>query len=506
MKTGHDTTTKQKRVAVIHPLESELLLDLVSGSCYMPRLGTISVATCIRNAGYETLLFCEHNGIRIDWDFVAKADYVCFSLMSFNSHRGYRLAQQVRELTSAPIIFGGSHPSSLPHESIEHCDYVVRNEGEASITELLQTLDEGGSPEHVAGIGYRKNGEFILNEPRNFIRELDWCIDYSVMADYKQPSMIQQALSALGWTSRKFYIPVIQTSRGCPRNCKFCFGKRELGRNHRKRQIENVVEEVDWISKNITMPHVMIVDNDFTVNKKHAIRMLTAIKENVSRKLYFTLFSRVEAAHDEEFVRQLKELQVYCVMLGLESINERTLTLYGKQQGNAQMDRAIQNFKNAGIEISAFFVLGADTDTVETVRETVRYAVDHNFMQACFFILYDFPNQAERFGEYQIIENRHFIHRDWRFYNSNFAIHFPKQIKPSTLQKEIIRAYETFYPLKKAFSGTVGIRRASLKLTKTMQQYVPILKELEEGLYDEHENRIEEKFLVDRPLIDHLPL
>jgi len=496
---AHANKKALKKVAIIHPLESDLQLDLISGSMYMPRLGTISIATCIRNAGYETLLFCEHNGVEIDWDFVKSADYVCFSLMSFNSARGYKLAARVREMTSAPVIFGGSHVSSLPHESSEHCDYVVRNEGETSIVELLKVLDEGGSLETVAGVGYKKNGQLILNEPRKFIRDLDWEVDYTLMPGYKRPGLISSLLSGLGFSNKKLYHPVVQTSRGCPRNCTFCFGKRELGRSYRKREITNIVKEVEWISKNIAVPNIMIVDNDFCVNKKHTLRVLNAVKENISRPLRFTVFSRVETGHDEEFVSQLKKLQVYNVMLGLESINESTLSLYNKEQGNAEMEKAIRSFQKAKINVTAFFVLGADTDTLETVRETIRYALKFKFMMSCFFILYDFPNQFERFGEYQMIDNRYFIHKDWRFFNSNFAIHFPKKIKPSSLQKEIIKAYKTYYNIKRFVWSHMNMtsfvaRRSALKLVKTMEKYVVLLEELEDGFYDENENRIEEKF------------
>ncbi|MHC4179346.1 MAG: cobalamin-dependent protein, partial [Planctomycetota bacterium] len=144
-----------KRIAIISPLEEHPPLEGFSRIVNLPRYGTTCIATVLRDAGYEVRAFSEFVRCEVDWDYVFSADYVCFSLLSFCSHRGYDMADRIRTKTSVPIVFGGSHPSVLPTDCLGHCDYVVRNEGEGTILELLGALERGAGVEDILGISYR---------------------------------------------------------------------------------------------------------------------------------------------------------------------------------------------------------------------------------------------------------------------------------------------------------------------------------------------------------------
>lgn len=490
-----------KKVTVITPLESEYQLDLMSGTMYITRYGTVSVATAIRDAGYDVKLFCEISGGKIDWDFVKSSDYVCFSLMSFNSHHGYRLAQKARSLTKAPIIFGGSHPSVLPQECLEYSDYVVINEGEQTVVDLLRSLDNGGNVKDVDGLYYKEEGEPVFTQKRRFIDNLHWPADFSLIEGYKHGGILKQAAGLLPGVRPGFQVAVIQTSRGCPRTCTFCFGKRELGNKYRKRKIEAIIAEITYIVESMNKYDFMIIDNDFCIDKKFTIEFLTQAQSRFKRKLNYWMFTRIETSRDREFVRKIRELGVQIVMLGIESVNDATLHFYKKKQNLKQITDSIDVFRREGIDVFSFFVLGAQTDTIETVRQTVDFAAKKaKFFLACFFILYDFPWQKERFGEVQIIDDDHFIHHDWRFYNSNFVVHYPEKIRPSVLQKEIIRCYKKFYSPLKLLKDLIMLRPQSLiyiqsakTLLKTMKKYILLLEKIEAGMYDENDRLINEK-------------
>jgi len=124
------------------------------------------------------------SGSTIDWDYVARSDYVCFSLMSFCSHRGYALMKKVRSLTNVPIICGGSHATVLPGECLDYADYAVRNEGEATVIELLSALDNHRDVAGIAGISYRDGGAVVHRPNREFIVDLNWSVDYSIIDGY----------------------------------------------------------------------------------------------------------------------------------------------------------------------------------------------------------------------------------------------------------------------------------------------------------------------------------
>jgi radical SAM superfamily enzyme YgiQ (UPF0313 family) len=494
----------KKQVSLINPLEQSLVLDLHSDITLQPRYGAVSVATRIRDAGYNIRFFCEMSGSTIDWDYVASSDYVCFSLMSFCSHRGYALMKKVRRLTNALIICGGSHATVLPGECLDYTDYVVRNEGEATIIELLSTLDQGRDVASIAGISYKDGGRMVHRPNREFITDLNWSADYSIIDGYgaqEAGGLADRIRRGKPW----FHFPVSQISRGCPRNCRFCFVKRELGNRYRRRNIATVRAEIEGLAKLLCrnqpvgegQPNLplLFVDNDFCLDKTFTLRCLEELRGVTSEYgLEYQIFTGIETARDSAFIRKIKSLGVGVVSLGIESINESTLRLYAKGQSKRDIIEALKICRNNGMNILGFFVLGADTDTADVVSRSVEFAIENQFHNVGLFSLYGFPDQTENMGIPQMIANHRFIHHDWRFFNSNFVVHFPVNIRPSRLQQGIIDGYRNFDRWGHSSQNEMeGAAFAERRVLKTMERYCEYLKSVEEGFYNRKEQLIEKR-------------
>ena len=69
-----------------------------------------------------------------------------------------------------------------------------------------------------------------------------------------------------------------------------------------------------------------------------------------------------------------------------------TLESYKKHQTVEEIEEAIRLFHERRIRIHDMFVLGADTDTVETIRETARFALRTRIDSIQFMNLTPFPN------------------------------------------------------------------------------------------------------------------
>lgn len=72
-------------------------------------------------------------------------------------------------------IIGGVHPSFMYEEVLENTfvDFVVREEGEETLRDLLETLENRGEPESVKGIAYREEGKTVVTALRPFISDPD---------------------------------------------------------------------------------------------------------------------------------------------------------------------------------------------------------------------------------------------------------------------------------------------------------------------------------------------
>jgi len=89
-------------------------------------------------------------------------------------YRGSRRARQVAAAMRAlgkPIVWGGLHASLNPAECAEAADIVCRGEGEETILELLESLEDGRSWEQIRNLAYRKGEELVLNPLRPPIAE-----------------------------------------------------------------------------------------------------------------------------------------------------------------------------------------------------------------------------------------------------------------------------------------------------------------------------------------------
>jgi radical SAM superfamily enzyme YgiQ (UPF0313 family) len=438
------------------------------------------------------------SGSTIDWDYIARSDYVCFSLLSFCSHRGYELMKQVRSVTEAPIICGGSHSSVLDRECLDHADFVVRNEGEAGCIELLAALDAGAGVQAVAGISYKDDEGVIRTRDRDFVADLNWSADYSLIDGYG----LQQTDPVEAWQSGRpwFHFPVSQASRGCPRNCRFCFVRRELGSRYRKRSTAAIRQEVEGLAKLLRRSQngslcgsplpVLFVDNDFCLDRRFTLACLREL-EDITRdyELEYHAFTRIESAQDADFVRGMKELGVAVLFLGIESINDQTLRLYAKGQRREDISKALKVCRKTGMSVLGFFVLGADTDAPDVVRRSVEFAIENQLHNVGLFSLYGFPVD----GAPELIASHRFIHHDWRFFSSNFVVHFPLNMKPSRLQREIINGYDAF---NDAIEGSLPIRR---RVFGTMQVYSDYLESVEDEFYDRAERLVERRLLKRSP-------
>jgi radical SAM superfamily enzyme YgiQ (UPF0313 family) len=493
------------KVSIINPHEN--LFDTLRSIYIMPRYGTIAIATAIKNAGYEVRVFSEFIRADIDWNYVYESDFICFALMSFCAKRGYRLAQEIREKTDAPIIFGGAHPTVLPEECLQYCDYVVRNEGDATIVELLDALCSGREVGGIAGISYRDpSGKFVHNPRREFIEDLDVPQDVSLLQEYGRVG------------ERDFgrvpvrHMQVIQTSRGCPFNCRFCVAPLELGVKYRTKSIETVLKDIEngiavTKSRNFT-----IVDNEFTINEKRTEEILKAMIKKFEGSLRLSVFARTEVGRKPGLLRLMKEAGVNLLILGIESVNQDTLDFFRKRQTLDDIRRNVERIHAAGLHTLGSSILGSDYDTPEKIGNCADFFIENGFYQVTFYSLYDFPTKQKVLGLPQIFPDNRFIHKDWRFYNSKYVIHFPKFMKPSTLQRIIIRNYEKFYSLDrlKAAFQRVGYKRYLVNPEIRMaNRYIPFLEELEEGLYDGNEHLIEERLPRDDASLElppHIPI
>jgi len=407
---------------------------------HLPRLGTVLLATILRNLGHDAKVFVEEIQ-RLDKDELARCDLVGISTITSTAPRAYALADELRA-KGVPVVMGGAHPTFLPDEALEHADFVVRGEGEEAIIELFDVIDGKRQKNTVAGLSYREDGKIMHNPPRELCPDLD---------AYPSPDL--SLIAGFGTGVRSFFrnpniIPLI-TSRGCPFNCKFCSVTPMFGRKYRFRSTEKVLEDIrPYVDRT-----VFFYDDNFSANKKRTKELL---RRMIQEKLtpYWTAQVRADVAKDEELLDLMQKSNCSTVYIGFESINPKTLELYSKGQTLDDIKESIKKLHEHGIQIHGMFVLGSDEDDVSIIRETAKFAKRVNIDTVQFMILTPIPG-SEIFHEFD--DQKKIFTYDWTFYDGHHVVFKPKNMVPIVLQKEAIRAMKKFFSraqaLKSLFKG-----------------------------------------------------
>ncbi len=394
----------------------------------IPRLGTVLLGTMLRNMGIEVRVFIEDIS-DVDWSYVEGSDLVAISTITSTAIRAYEIADRVKKL-GIPIVIGGAHPTFMTEEALGHADFVVRGEGDLSFPALFSYLTKGKPHiSEIRGVSYRDStGTIRHNPPSELLIDLDELPnpDFSIVHN---------------WNAKNVY--PVSTSRGCPYDCKFCSVIQVFGRKYRYRSVERTLADLKEATLR-TDSTKFIVDDNFAANKKRTKAILRGmIEEKIKTK--WTAQVRVEVAKDEELLKLMADAGCDTLYIGFESVNPETLKLYNKKQEVSQIIDCIKRVHDYGLYIHGMFVLGADTDTVETVRKTAEFAIENHIDTVQFVILTPLPGTP---FFYEMRDSGRLLHTDWSKYDAHHVVFTPERIDPIALQIEMMKAMGKFYSWK----------------------------------------------------------
>ena len=423
-----------KRIAFIEPNTPG---RHVFSKIRIPRLGALLLATIMRDRGYETRVFLEDLAAP-DWSWIENSDLLCISAITSTAQRSYAIADRFAKL-GMPVIMGGAHPSFLPEEALAHADYVVRQEGDESLPELVSYLTSGiPGLSAIRGISYKdkKDGRSVHNPQRPFISEL---------LNVPSPDFSL----AHGWRPGDVY--PVSSSRGCPFRCRFCSVIQMFGKRYRFRSVEVTLRELKALGG--IDGTVFFVDDNFAANKARTKELLRGMIADGVR-MRWSAQARVDVAKDPELLKLLADAGCSKLFVGFESINPRTLELYNKKQNLEEIKDCIRALTGHGIGIHGMFVLGADTDDVETIRETARFAQVLGRGTLQLMMLTPYPG-TPIYEEYE--REGRLLHRNWLKYDGLNVVYQPALMSPEALHLETLKGLGKFYSWRYILSQAAAL-------------------------------------------------
>lgn len=290
------------------------------------------------------------------------------------------------------ILLGGPQAEISARETLKafpFIDYICCGEGETTIFPLISSILSGHPNLSVDGLTYiNENGVVVQNKLPNLICD-----------NYKMGFACYQLIPHTVITNSSQ--AVIEVGRGCPFNCSFCSSKTFWKRSFRLRNIDDIIDEVQYIYKIYGIKSIRFEHDIFTADKK---RIRAFCEKLIEKKISISwrCSSRADTV-DEDTIILMQKAGLKGIFFGVETGSERMQSIIQKNL-NIEKTKEIINFcVNLGVKVNASFMYGFPQETEEDFSDTLNLICDLIDMgvQRVQAHLVDFLQGTELYEQYK---------------------------------------------------------------------------------------------------------
>jgi len=285
-----------------------------------------------------------------------------------------QLIQRIKtRFRNIPIVIGGEHVTADWKNIFEVCpsvDFCVRGEGEETIVELAEALQQNQTVEGIAGIAFRNSEGVVVATPsRKRLKKLD---------ELPWPAWDQMPLQGYLDAGYSFMMqnrrtmPIV-TTRGCPFSCSFCSAPQMWGSELSYRSPQDVVAEIKHYYEKYKIEHVDFLDIVGVINPAWTKELLEAlIAADLPVTWIFPAGTRSEIL-DEATLKLCKESKVARLIYAPESGSKKTIKRIKKRFEPDKMLRSMKMANKLGIKLRAPLIFGFPEQTLYEVWESVLF-------------------------------------------------------------------------------------------------------------------------------------
>ncbi|MFY0651985.1 MAG: radical SAM protein [Cyclobacteriaceae bacterium] len=347
-----------------------------------PPLMTITAAALMRENGYEVELFDSGlqdtpeqiipvlNSFKPDYFVIFDDGFNYLTKMCLTTMREAAFdMQQLASERGAKVITCSSDSTDHYGKYLNNgADFVIRGEGEITLKELIEDLENDNDGKGVRGVMYQEGGQIKSTAIRGVNTDLDhlpqaaW--DLVNLDPYREV-----------WSRRSdIYSINLATTRGCPYKCNWC-AKPIYGNRYNTRSPKLVADEIEFHVQNHGVDHFWMCDDIFGLKPGWVQEFRTEI---VSRKLSikYKIQSRADLLLQEDNIDALVDSGLDEVWIGAESGSQEILDAMDKGITLAQIAKSTQLLKAKGVKVAFFIQFGYLGETKDDIDKTIKMVLD----------------------------------------------------------------------------------------------------------------------------------
>ena len=348
--------TNSKKVLLIYPKTG---FDPIK-----PRMPSslIYLGTILQQEGYEPVIV----DTRVEKDYKKKIihhlkDSIAVGITTMTGSQinfALSCSKFVRKTNpKIKIIWGGVHPTLLPEQTIKNrfIDIIIMGEGDITLPNLIRALENKSDLSTIKGITFKtEDGTIISNE--------------------NAPLVSKDNLISPNWkliNHQKYRIFDVQSARGCPWRCTYCYNVMFNRRMWRPKPPQQVVNEIEEIITKFGVKEINFIDDNFITDLNRAKAIM---EEIIRRKLNFTWRTNWRVDYfdrfDQNFLKLAYQSGLRELQFGCESGSQRILDLIKKDQTVKQIINAVRMANASGIQAQCSFMIGFPWETEEDNKKT----------------------------------------------------------------------------------------------------------------------------------------
>jgi radical SAM superfamily enzyme YgiQ (UPF0313 family) len=256
-------------------------------------------------------------------------------------------------------------------------DFAVVGEGEETLVELMDHLENGEDLQDIEGLIYRQNGEVKANPPHRSIRDLNKLPfpDYRLFGLKRVPP---------------WYTYRISTSRGCPFRCVFC-NPHNMQAKWRCRDFGLAIEELKFAKTQFGVGRFDICEPVFNLTSERVIEFCELLlKEKISMPWTCNSGLRADRITDE-MIKMMKRTGFYNLKIGVETLSPKVFPDVNKGETIDDIIRAVEIAKRNGLKVSGSFIIGLPGSTYQTDMQSFEKAQKLGFDEMAWSLLIPYP-------------------------------------------------------------------------------------------------------------------
>jgi radical SAM superfamily enzyme YgiQ (UPF0313 family) len=351
---------------------------------YAP-LGTLYAAAFVQQKGFtaavfDTMLADSEEDLKASLD-LHKPKYMVIYDDTFNyltkmcltrmRDAAFRMSEIAKEYGCTVIVSGSDSVDHLEKYFIHKVDYAICGEGEQTLVELLEFLEDPKPAVHLGdinGLAYIQSNSITRTAPRKVLKELD-------TLPYPAWDLIDLDRYRGLWLKHHGYFSMnLVTTRGCPFHCNWC-AKPVYGQVYNTHSPGYIAGQIKLLKEKYSVEHIWFCDDIFGLKPGWTTRFDEVVNEQ-NIKTPFKCLSRADLLLKEDNISHLARAGCESVWMGAESGSQKILDAMDKGTTVEEIYEATRLLKKHGIKTCFFLQFGYTGEAMPEIEATIKMVND----------------------------------------------------------------------------------------------------------------------------------